>query len=142
MKRKMIIWVFSLLILVTAITFLAGAINSYLCDIAYHSDDHWVGFDAVSLMMIGGFTVFYELDLFHTTYYFLMKPKTTTKSILHILANVSLLLGFFTDEISYFLWKYVSQIFGEGVVLLLALALAYIVLRVACLIVPVRQENV
>ena len=141
MKKKLIIWAFSLLILLTAIVFVAGAINSYLYDITYHSDDHWNGLEAVLWVMVGGFAVFYELDLFYTAYYFLMKPKTVTKSILHILANVSLLFVFFADEISYFLWKYVSQIFGEEVVLLLALALVYIALRFVCLIVPGRQEN-
>lgn len=141
MKKKIIIGVFALLILTTAITFLAGAVNSYLYDITYHSDDHWNGLEAVLWVMVGGFTVFYELDLFYTAYYFLMKPKTVTKSILHILANVSLLLVFFTDAISYFLWKYVSEIFGEEVILAFALAFAYIVLRFVCLVVSVRPKN-
>ena len=70
MKKKIIICVFSILILITAIVFIVGAIQSYNYDMQYHSDDKLVGFGAVLTLMVGGFVVFYELDLFYTTYYF------------------------------------------------------------------------
>ena len=139
MKKKIIICVFSILILITAIVFIVGAIQSYNYDMQYHSDDKLVGFGAVLALMVGGF-VFYELDLFYTTYYFLIKPKTIAKSILNILANFTLVIMYFTDSISHFLFKYVSEIFGEEVMLLFALFFTYVILRIVCAVIPVRQS--
>ena len=140
MKKKIIICVFSILILITAIVFIVGAIQSYNYDMQYHSDDKLVGFGAVLTLMVGGFVVFYELDLFYTTYYFLIKPKTIAKSILNILANFTLVIMYFTDSISHFLFKYVSEIFGEEVMLLFALFFTYVILRIVCAVIPVRQS--
>ena len=67
-KKKIIIGIFSLLILITAIIFIASAIYSYNYDIKNHSEDKWVGFGAVVSLFVGGFVVFYELDLFYTVY--------------------------------------------------------------------------
>jgi hypothetical protein len=83
MKKKIIICVFSILILITAIVFIIGAIQSYNYDITNNPDDKWVGFGSVLTLMVGGFVVFYEFDLFYTAYYFLIKPKTIAKSILN-----------------------------------------------------------
>lgn len=58
------------------------------------------GMGAAILIALGGFVVFYELDLFYTTYYFLIKQKTIAKSILNILSNISLLLVFFSVYIA------------------------------------------
>ena len=140
MKRKIIIGAFLLLIVITAIVFIVGAIQSYNYDMQYHSDDKLVGFGAVLTLMVGGFVVFYELDLFYTTYYFLIKPKTKAKSILNILANFTLVIMYFTDSISHFLFKYVSEIFGEEVILLFTLFFTYVILRIACAVIPVRQS--
>ncbi len=140
MKKKIIIGVFSLLILITAIIFIIGAISSYNYDITNHPDDKWVGFGAVLTLMVGGFVVFYEFDLFYTAYYFLIKPKTKAKSILNILANFTLVIMYFTDSISHFLFKYVSEIFGEEVILLFTLFFTYVILRIACAVIPVRQS--
>ena len=77
MKKKIIIWVFCVLILVTAIAFLAAAINSYLYDMDPDNGvDILVGFGAVLIAVVGGFVVLYELDLFYTVYYFFVKLKT------------------------------------------------------------------
>ena len=140
MKKKIIICVFSSLILITAIVFIIGAIQSYNYDITNNPDDKWVGFGSVLTLMVGGFIVFYEFDLFYTTYYFLIKPKTIAKSILNILANFTLVIMYFTDSISHFLFKYVSEIFGEEVILLFALFFTYVILRIACAVIPVRQS--
>ena len=140
MKKKIIIGVFSLLILITAIVFIVGAIQSYNYDITNYPDDKWVGFGAVLTLMVGGFIVFYEFDLFYTAYYFLIKPKTIAKSILNILANFTLVIMYFTDSISHFLFKYVSEIFGEEVILLFTLFFTYVILRIACAVIPVRQS--
>ena len=140
MKKKIIICVFSILILITAIVFIIGAIQSYNYDITNNPDDKWVGVGSVLTVMVGGFVVFYEFDLFYTAYYFLIKPKTKAKSILNILANFTLVIMYFTDSISHFLFKYVSEIFGEEVILLFTLFFTYVILRIACAVIPVRQS--
>ena len=107
MKKKIIIGIFSLLILITSIIFIVSAISSYNYDITNYPDDKWVGFGAVLTLMVGGFIVFYEFDLFYTAYYFLIKPKTIAKSILNIFANLTLVIMYFTDSIAHFLFEYV-----------------------------------
>ena len=140
MKKKIIIGAFLLLIVITAIVFIIGAIQSYNYDITNNPDDKWVGFGSVLTLIVGGFVVLYEFDLFYTAYYFLTKPKTIVKSILNILANFTLVIMYFTDSISHFLFKYVSEIFGEEVILLFILFFTYVILRIACAIIPVRQS--
>ncbi len=144
MKKKIVITVFSLLIFVTAIIFIVGAISSYNYDVKTLSGDigdaKWIGFGAILTLIIGGFVVFYEFDLFYTVYYFLIKPKTKIKSALNILSNISLLLVIFTDNIAYFLFKYISEIFGEESIVLMALLIIYVVLRIICAIIPTRKS--
>ena len=139
MKKKIIIGIFSLLILITAIIFIVGAISSYNYDIKHHPDDKWLGFGAVLTLFVGGFVVFYEFDLFYTVYYFFLKPKTLTKSILNVLANFTLVIMYFTDYISHFLFEHVSEIFGEEIILLFTLFFIYVILRIVCAVIPVRQ---
>ena len=141
MKKKIIIGVFSLLILITAIVSIIGAISSYNYDMdPANGVDIFEGFGAVLIAVVGGFVVFYELDLFYTTYYFFIKPKTIAKSILNVLSNLTLLIMFFTDSIAYFLYKHVSEIFGEEVILLFALFFIYVILRIVCAVIPVKQS--
>ena len=140
MKKKIIIVIFSLLILITAIIFIVGAISSYNYDITNHPDDKWLGFGAVLTLIVGGFVVFYELDLFYTLYYFFVKPKTIAKSILNVLANLTLMIVYFTDYISHFLFEHVSEIFGEEVIVLFALFFIYVILRIICISIPFKRE--
>ena len=101
MKKKIIICIFLLLILITAIVFIAAAVESYNYDMdPANGVDIMEGMGAAILIVLGGFVVFYELDLFYTVYYFFVKPKTVTKSILNILSNTSLLLSFFSTRIA------------------------------------------
>ena len=133
MKKKEIIVIcaFLLLIFVTAIFTIVSAVKSYQYDMdPANGIDALEGFGAVFLLIIGGFVVFYELDLFYTAYYFLIKPKTITKSILNILANLSLLLVFFN--------KYYKNIFSEDMIAPLIVFGMYVVLRIACFLVPNR----
>lgn len=110
------------LIVITSIVSIKCAIDSYNYDMdPKNGVDILKGFDAVLIMMVGGFVVFYELDLFYTVYYFLTRPKTVTKSILNILSNLSLLLIFFNE--------YYKDIFEEDVILPLLILLAYVILR-------------
>ena len=134
MKKKIITCAFLILILITAIFFIKAAIDSYNYDMdPANGVDILEGFGAVLAIMIGAFVVFYELDLFYTVYYFLIKPKTTAKSILNILANASLLLIFFAD--------YYKNIFFEDVIAPLLVFAIYIALRISSLIIPNRKSD-
>ena len=135
MKKKIIICVFLTIILITAAFFIAVAIDSYNYDMnPANGVDTLEGFGAVLAIMIGAFVVFYELDLFYTVYYFLIKPKTIVKSILNILANMSLLLIFFAD--------YYKNIFSEDVIAIFIVLTIYVVLRISSVIIPNQNSTV
>ena len=132
MKKKIVVWSFLLLIFITLIGFIVMASDSYIYDMK--NDAEWAGFDSAVLVAIGGFVVFYELDLFYTVYYFLLKTKTITKSILNILANLSLFLIFVYGCLgNIFMWlrRYEGTIF--------ILFLIYIIIRIICFIIYARS---
>ncbi len=135
MKKRIIICVFLLLIIITAIDFIHAAIDSYNYDMDPNNGvDIFEGFRAVLIMMVGGFVVFYELDLFYTAYYFFLKPKTRTKSVLNILSNFSLVL--------IFVYSYLSNIFMElraFEVTPLILLLIYLIFRIVYFVVIVNE---
>ena len=135
MKKKIVICVFLTVILITAIFFIAAAIESYNYDMdPANGVDILEGVGAAIIIMIGAFVVFYELDLFYTVYYFLTKPKTIVKSILNILANMSLLLIFFAD--------YYKNIFSEDVIAIFIVLTIYVVLRISSVIIPNQNSTV
>ena len=120
------------MIVITSLLFIKGAIDSYNYDMdPANGVDILEGFGAVLTMMVGGFVVFYELDLFYTVYYFFIKPKTVAKSILNIISNLSLLLIFFSE--------YYKDIFKEDVIAPLIVFFTYIVLRIVYVIVSTRN---
>lgn len=136
MKKKKIIVIcaFLFLIFVTAIFTIVSVVKSYQYDMdPANSVDIMEGMGAALLIIIGGFVVLYELDLFYTVYYFLIKPKTIAKSILNILANLSLLLSFFND--------FYKDIFSEDIIAPLIVFAIYVVLRITCFMVPNRELN-
>ena len=107
-KRKKIIAIcaFLLLILVTATAFLIAAIDSYNYDMdPANGVDIMEGMGAAFLIIIGGFVILCELDLFFTVYYFLVKPKTLLKSIFITLSQLMLLLVFFSEKLAHFLFE-------------------------------------
>ena len=128
-KRKITLTcIFLSLIILTAIYTVVSAIKSYQYDMdPANGVDILEGMDAVLTMMVGGFVVFYELDLFCTVYYFLANPKTAVRSILNILSNLSLLLIFFN--------KYYKNIFEEDVIAPLIVLSTYVILRLVYFIV-------
>ena len=137
MKKKIIIvCIFLILIITTAIYTVVSAVNSYHYDMdPANGVDILEGFDAVLIMMVGGFVVFYELDLFYTVYYFFISPKSLIKSIIVILSNVALLLIFFTDHIINFWERYVPNILAtplEDGIIPIGLFLIYVVLKIVC----------
>ena len=137
MKKIIIICAFSILILITAIAFIIGAIDSYNYDMDPNNGvDIFEGLGAVLITMVGGFVVFYELDLFYPTYYFFIKPKTKIKTILNILANFSLVL--------IFVYSHLSNIFMELRVYEITpviLFWIYVVLRIIYLFVSTGFSN-
>ena len=134
MKRKKIIAIcaFLLLILVTATAFLIAAIDSYNYDIA-NGVDIMEGMGAAFLIIIGGFVILCELDLFFTVYYFLVKPKTLLKSIFITLSQLMLLLVFFSEKLAHFLFKHVSDIFGEEGIVIIPIFFFYVISRIICI---------
>lgn len=134
MKKKIIICIFVLLIVITAFFFMKGAVDSYNYDMdPANGIDIMEGMGAAMLIVLGGFVVFYELDLFYTVYYFLVKPKTITKSILNILSNVSLLLQFFVVRIAR------ALSISEETNVAIALFFVYLILRVVCAFVSINS---
>lgn len=134
MKKKIIIYIFSALIILTAIIFFILAIDTY----AYEAKnaDILVGLGAAIVMVIGGFTVLYEFDLFYVVYYFFIKPRSKAKSVLNVLSNVSLIL--------IFAYTFLSDVFMElrkYEFTPLVLFAIYIILRMLYLIVCGIQAN-
>ena len=135
MKKKIIICAFLILIFLTAAFFVVTAIDSYNYDMdPANGVDILEGFGAVLAIMIGAFVIFYELDLFYTVYYFFINPKTIAKSILNILANMSLLLIFFAD--------YYKNVFSEDVIAIFIVLTIYVVLRISSIIIPNQNSTV
>ena len=134
MKKKIIIIsIFLSLIAITSFVFLKGAIDSYHYDMdPANGVDIMEGMGAAMLIVLGGFIVFYEFDLFYTVYYFFIKPKTIAKSMLNIFSNLSLLLLFFNE--CY------KNIFKEDVIALLIVFFIYVVLRMMYLIVSIQAS--
>ena len=87
MKKKIVVCVFSVLIAVTVIGFVADAAATYAYEMdPANGEDIFEGFGAVIALLVGFFVVLFEADLFYTVYYFLFKPRTKAKSILNVLA--------------------------------------------------------
>ena len=127
-KKKLIIaGIFLTLILLTAIFTVVWAVKSYLYDMdPANGVDLLEGLGAVFIMIIGGFAVLYESDLFYTVYYFSIMPKTKAISVCNLLAHGSLILIFFC--------KYFKDIFEEDVIVPIILFLTYAAFRMCSLV--------
>lgn len=120
-RRIIIISIFLLLIVVTSFFFVKSAIDSYNYDMdPANGVDIMEGMGAAFLMLIGGLVVFYEFDLFYTVYYFFIRSKTLTKSIIVVLSNLTLLLVLFSENIIDFVRIYFPNIvetpFEDGII--------------------------
>ena len=145
MKKKIIICVFLSLIVITSFGFIKGAIDSYNYDMdPANGIDIMEGMGAAILMVLGGFVVFYELDLFYSVYYFFVKQKTITKSIIVILSNFTLILVFFSDNIIDFVRccfpNIVESPFEEGIISI-GLFLIYLILKMVSLMISCCAEK-
>lgn len=127
MKRKVIIGVFSTIILLTV------AATVILPMIAYGIDksngDKFAMLGLFMLMCIGVFFVLYELELFYTVYYFFLKPKTLLRSVLNILSASSL-----TSMLAYVSLPYTIPGFRFYEIIPCILFAVYIVLRCSYII--------
>lgn len=133
MKKKIIIAVFSILILITAVVFIVGAVDSYNYDMdPANGVDLLEGVGAALILTVGAGVVFYELDLFYTVYYFFIKPKTVTRSVLNVGSNLALLLMFFCGRICRALGLRIGFLW-------FALLILYVVLRTVCAVLSLRQ---
>lgn len=93
MKKKIVISVFSALILITALIFFKVGIDSHIYDKEHPEEVGFLaGLGVIIAILYGSFVIFYELDLFYTVYYFFVKQRTKAKSVLNVLANLSLLM--------------------------------------------------
>ena len=134
MKKKMLIGSFLLLVLLTAIVFIVAAVDSYNYDMdPANGVDIMGGMGAAILIVIGGLIVLCELDIFFTVFYFLIKPKTLSKSIFMVLSQLMILLVIFSKDLSHFLFFYVSEIFREEMIVIAPLFILYVTARLICI---------
>ena len=134
MKKKILVGIFLLLVLVTAIVFLIGAIKSYNYDMdPVNGVDILEGVGAVMLIVVGGLVILCETDLFFTVYYFLVQPKTLLKSIFMILSQLMVLLVVFSDDLTHFLFLHVSEVFREEAIVIVPIFFLYVILRLTCI---------
>ena len=93
MEKKLVIILFSLLILATAVFTLIAAADSYFYDMDPENGvDILEGLGAALLFVLGFLAVVYEADLCYTVWYFLFKPKTVPRAVLTLLANAALFI--------------------------------------------------
>ena len=132
-KKIIIISIFLALIVITSFVFIKGAIDSYNYDMdPANGVDILEGFGAGIAIGVGVITVLFELDLFFTVYYFLVKPKTLPKSILMTLSQLMLLTVIFSEDLAKFLSQYVSDVFKEEIIVIFPIFFFYVILRSIC----------
>ena len=99
--RVVLICLFAALIATTAGVTLHAAIESYRFDMdSVNGVDILEGFAAAFLLMIGGFIVACELELFFLVFYVLTQKKTVTKTVLNIVCPLCLLMVY-----AFFAWE-------------------------------------
>ncbi|MBE6603602.1 MAG: hypothetical protein E7636_04630 [Ruminococcaceae bacterium] len=130
-KKKLIItWVFVALIILTVIGIILLAVENS----RYDPGPGASGVDYLPkllgwfyILIYGTLAILYDLDLFYTVYYFLIKPKTKVKSVLNILCNLSLflcLLLMFVEASLVFLAIYIELRFAYFLVSVFTRALS------------------
>ena len=133
MKKKIVIGAFLLLVFITAIVFIVAAVDSYNYDMdPANGVDILEGFGAAFLIVIGGLVILCETDLFFTVYYFLMKSRTSSRSILMIISQLMLLAVIFSGNLAKFLSRHVSDVFREEIVVIFPIFIFYVILRSIC----------
>ena len=145
-KKKIIITsIFLVLIAITAIYTITSAVLSYRYHMSLDNPDlqKWAGMGAAFILMVGGFIVFYESDLFYTVYYFIIRPKTVLKSIIVVLSNFTLILIFFSEKIADFVKIHFHKIVEgpyEDSIIPMGLFWIYVILKIVIWIIGLREE--
>ena len=133
MKKYILVGAFFLVVLITATVFIIAAVDSYNYDMdPANGVDILEGVGAGLLIICGGLVVLCELDIFFTIYYFVVKPKTLSKSIFMILSQLMLLIVILSEDLANFLSKYVSDVFREESIVIAPIFFLYVVLRLIC----------
>lgn len=128
MKKKIVIGVFLLLIVATAVCTAVAAADSYFYDMDPENGvDILEGLGAAILLGLGGLAVVYEADLFYTVWYFAFRPKTLPRALLHLLANAALL-----TPLLFLLLEARFPDFRPPEVIYPILWLSYLILRAVC----------
>ena len=143
MKKKIIIiCTFLLLIFITAFVFIKGAIESYNYDMdPANGVDILEGVGAAMLIGVGILFILCEIDLFFTVYYFLIKPKTLSKSIFMALSQLMILLVIFSNDLSHFLFLHVSEVFREEFIVIAPIFFLYVILRLVCVFICFSEKD-
>lgn len=128
MKRKTLIWIFAVLVLITAVYTAVAAFCTYREETQQY--DILEGLGAGVLLAVGGLVILYECDLFCCVYYFLFKPKTKGKTVLTLLADLCLFLVPLAAA-GRWGWEYLP----------LALLAAWAVFRIAYFLLPPRGSR-
>ena len=123
--KRITVSVFLALIICTLVLSIAGAIESHNYDIK-NNVDIFEGLGAVFCLLIGGFAVLCEIDLFYTVFYFLFKSKTIAKTVLNLLSGLSLV---FLVTYCYLIDAYMELRKYESPALVIILFSAYVIFR-------------
>ena len=99
-KKIIVSFVFCTLILATMIYFIVSAAVTQHAESKDPAIDILEGLEATIVVVVGGFIVLYECDLFYTVYYLLFGQKRKAKTVLVILANITLIMIFIYSYLS------------------------------------------
>ena len=99
-KKIIVSLIFCVLILATMIYFIVSAAVTQHAESKDPAIDILEGLEATIVVIIGGFIVIYECDLFYTVYYLLFRQKRKAKTVLVILANITLIMIFIYSYLS------------------------------------------
>ena len=93
-KKIIVSLIFCVLIFATMIYFIVSAAVTQHAESKDPAIDILEGLAATIVVVVGGFIVLYECDLFYTVYYLLFGQKRKAKTVLVILANITLIMIF------------------------------------------------
>ena len=99
-KKIIVSLIFCVLIFATMIYFIVSAAVTQHAESKDPAIDILEGLEATIVVIIGGFIVLYECDLFYTVYYLLFGQKRKAKTVLVILANITLIMIFIYSYLS------------------------------------------
>lgn len=140
--KKILIGAILCLVLITVIVTISAAVGAYNYEMdPANGVDILEGFAAGILLVLGGFAVFCEFDLFFTVYYFFMKQKTLAKSLFMALSQLMLFLVLFSESLAKFLSRNVSDFFREEGIVVAGIAFLYIILRITCITICFSEKK-